>query len=261
MDASKKSPAFQFYPKDFLSDEKQIRMSLPAVGIYMRLLCHCWNEGSLPSDAPALARLAGATTRQLRALWPSISPCFQTTPDGRLVNARLNRERTKQTVFRSAQRSRIETRWRSDQTAKAPKSPENPHVSDAEPEIRYPSGNTKAPYYSSSSSSSAIKNKYTPPANLSVSQEIAEKAARFLERYVLVYAEERRGAHFALKPVLHFQTACELVQGWPDLTRLELMLRTFCKLPASEKMAWPGTPAQFKHLAPSIDARLRQAGS
>ena len=267
MDASKKSPAFQFYPKDFLSDEKQIRMSLAAVGIYMRLLCHCWNEGSLPSDAPALARLSGATTRQLRALWPSISPCFQTTPDGRLVNARLNRERTKQTLFSSAQRSRIEFRWRSDQKAKAPESFENSSMSDADGEIRYPSGNTKAgntkaPYYSSSSSSSssAIKNKYTPPANLSVSQEIAEKAARFLERYVLVYAEERRGAHFALKPVLHFQTACELVQGWPDLSRLELMLRTFCKLPASEKMAWPGTPAQFKHLAPSIDARLRQAG-
>jgi uncharacterized protein YdaU (DUF1376 family) len=258
--ASEKSPAFQFYPKDFLSDEKQIRMSLAAVGIYMRLLCHCWNEGSLPSDAPALARLSGATTRQLRALWPSISPCFQTTEDGRLVNRRLELERAKQITFRSTQQQRSAARWRSDQKAKAPKSLENPPVSDAEPEIRHASGNPNVPQCSSSSSSSSSKYKYTPPANLSVSQEIAEKAARFLERYVLVYAEERRGAHFALKPVLHFQTACELVQGWPDLPRLELMLRTFCKLPASEKMAWPGTPAQFKHLAPSIDARLRQAG-
>ena len=93
-----------------------------------------------------------------------------------------------------------------------------------------------------------------------MSQDITEKAGQFLRRYQAIYAEERRGAHFPLKPVLHFQTACELVQGWPDLARLELMLRTFCKLPASEKMAWPGTPAQFKHLAPSIDARLRQAG-
>lgn len=100
-----------------------------------------------------------------------------------------------------------------------------------------------------------------PPANLSVSDDVAEKAGRFLERYQTVYAEERRGAHFQLKPVLHYQTACELVQGWPDLERLELMFRTFCKLPPSEKMAWPGTPAQFLHLAPSIDAKLRAVGA
>jgi len=95
---------------------------------------------------------------------------------------------------------------------------------------------------------------------MSVSEDLAEKAGKFLASYQRIYAEERNGAHFPLKPVLHFQTACELVHGWPDRARLELMFRTFCKLPASEKMAWPGTPAQFKHLAPSIDARLRQAG-
>ena len=95
---------------------------------------------------------------------------------------------------------------------------------------------------------------------LSVSDDVADKAGQFLERYPEIYAEERRGAHFQLKPVLHFQTACELVQGWPDLKRLELMFRTFCQLPTSEKMAWPGTPAQFLHLAPEIDVRLRQAG-
>ena len=91
-------------------------------------------------------------------------------------------------------------------------------------------------------------------------EDISEKAGKFLASYQRIYAEERNGAHFPLKPVLHFHTACELVQGWPDLVRLELMFRTFCKLPSSEKMAWPGTPAQFKHLAPAIDARLRQAG-
>jgi uncharacterized protein YdaU (DUF1376 family) len=100
---SEKSPAFQFYPKDFLSDEKQIRMSLPAVGIYMRLICHCWNEGSLPADAVSLARLSGATGRQIRELWPSIGPCFRTTEDGRLIHPRLEREREKQQVYRRRQ--------------------------------------------------------------------------------------------------------------------------------------------------------------
>lgn len=102
---------------------------------------------------------------------------------------------------------------------------------------------------------------YRDHERLSVSDEVKMKAGRFLDRYVEIYAEERRGAHFHLKPVLHFMTACELVQGWPDERRLELMARTFFQLPTSEKMAWPGTPAQFLHLAPEIDVRLRQAGA
>jgi len=249
--SASKSPAFQFYPKDFLSDEKQIQMSLPAVGMYIRLLCHCWIEGSLPTEERALARLAGATLRQWRRSATALNGCFQ-VKDGRLFHPRLERERDRQLHFKINQRTRSGRRWSENPKENADCTP------SGHPNARIP--NTPHSSSSSSSSSTADKDKYTPPANLSVSQEIAEKAARFLERYVLVYAEERRGAHFALKPVLHFQTACELVQGWPDLPRLELMLRTFCKLPASEKMAWPGTPAQFKHLAPSIDARLRQAG-
>jgi uncharacterized protein YdaU (DUF1376 family) len=257
-----KSPAFQFYPKDFLSDERQIQMPLPAVGIYIRLLCHCWNEGSLPVDPVALARLAGAGLRQFKAWWPSIQPCFQVNADGRLVNTRLDRERDSQQRFRSSQSHRGAARWRHNENTKVSKSLENLQKPDAAALIRH-SRIDAGPQCSSSSSSSSkeqIQIQPAAPANLSVSDEIAEKAGRFLAKYPIIYAEERRGAHFPLKPVLHFHVACELVQGWPDLDRLELMLRTFCKLPASEKMAWPGTPAQFKHLAPSIDARLRQAG-
>jgi uncharacterized protein YdaU (DUF1376 family) len=257
-----KSPAFQFYPKDFLSDEKQIQMSLAAVGIYIRLLCHCWNEGSLPADPVSLARLAGAGKKEFRTAWPSIQSCFQTTPEGRLVNPRMDRDRVSQTRFRSSQSRRAEARWAGEITTKVSKSLDNFQKPDAVASIRH-YRNDAGPQCSSSSSSSSkeqIQIQPAAPANLSVSDEIADKAGRFLAKYPVIYAEERRGAHFPLKPVLHFHVACELVQGWPDLDRLELMLRTFCKLPASEKMAWPGTPAQFKHLAPSIDARLRQAG-
>lgn len=97
------SPAFQFYPKDFLSDEKQVRMSLAAVGIYMRLICHCWNEGSLPADLVSLARLSGATKRQITELWPSIGICFRETAEGRLIHPRLEREREKQATYRQRQ--------------------------------------------------------------------------------------------------------------------------------------------------------------
>ncbi len=117
-DSNNRSPAFQFYPKDFLSDEKQISMSLAAVGIYMRLICHCWNEGSLPADPGVLARLSGATKRQIAELWPSIAPCFKTNEDGRLIHPRLEREREKQQTFRQRQSDRATARWDTDRRLK-----------------------------------------------------------------------------------------------------------------------------------------------
>lgn len=97
--AVEKAPAFQFYPKDFLSDRKQVAMSLAEAGAYWRLCCHCWMEGSLPTELQQLARLCGATPRQMRAMWPAISPCFL-EKDGALVHKRLEQERDKQAFFR-----------------------------------------------------------------------------------------------------------------------------------------------------------------
>ena len=39
------SPAFQFYPADYLTDTEW--MTSEEEGVYMRLLCHCW-RGSAP---------------------------------------------------------------------------------------------------------------------------------------------------------------------------------------------------------------------
>ena len=55
---AEKSPAFQFYPKDFLADSNVARMSNTEVGIYTRLLCYCWLEGALPLETEALAHMA-----------------------------------------------------------------------------------------------------------------------------------------------------------------------------------------------------------
>ena len=38
-----KSPAFQFYAKEFLSDANQAGMSLQETGAYIRLICFEWN--------------------------------------------------------------------------------------------------------------------------------------------------------------------------------------------------------------------------
>lgn len=98
-----KAPAFQFYPKDFLSDEKQLSMSLAEAGAYIRLISVCWLDGSLPNEPKRLARLCGATSRQIAEMWPAIGRCFQVAQDGRLIHPRLEIERLKQATFRQRQ--------------------------------------------------------------------------------------------------------------------------------------------------------------
>lgn len=260
VDERLKSPAFQFYPKDFLTDVKQMSMSLAEAGAYWRLCCHCWLEGDLPADLKVLGRLCGATARQIKEMWPALGPCFLQV-DGKLRHKRLDQERDKQLLYRQEQSDKGRASAASRAATKA-----NRTATGGQPEVNRGSTEPSTepqPEVKSSSPVSCLPSskQIAPPANMSVSDDVAEKAGRFLARYPEIYAEERRGAHFQLKPVLHFQTACEIVRGWPDLKRLELMFRTFCQLPTSEKMAWPGTPAQFLHLAPEIDVRLRQAGA
>ena len=98
-----KAPAFQFYPKDFLTDGHVAAMTLTERGAYITLLCLCWEDGSLPVELPKLARMAGEPEVSFRRLWPALEPCFR-KQDGRLVQPRLDKERAKQTARREAGR-------------------------------------------------------------------------------------------------------------------------------------------------------------
>jgi uncharacterized protein YdaU (DUF1376 family) len=106
-----KAPAFQFYPKDFLTDENVRVMSLQERGAYITLICLCWTEGSLPSDANRLARLCGIPSTMFRKLWPAIAVCFREAGDDRLIHPRLEREREKQTSYRRRQSDAATLRW------------------------------------------------------------------------------------------------------------------------------------------------------
>lgn len=99
------APAFQFYPKDFLSAESVQVMSLQERGAYITLICVCWIEGSLPADVARLARLCGAPLTAFRRFWPALERCFRADPEapGRLIHPRLERERHKQAEFRRRQ--------------------------------------------------------------------------------------------------------------------------------------------------------------
>lgn len=100
--APEKSPAFQFYPKEFLTDGNVAAMSLQERGAYITLLCICWQEQSLPTDVGRLANIVGLPMKGFQKLWPNLSMCF-IEHDGRLLHPRLDKEREKQTKYSQRQ--------------------------------------------------------------------------------------------------------------------------------------------------------------
>lgn len=100
--APEKSPAFQFYPKEFLMDGNVAAMSLQERGAYITLLCICWQEKSLPIDLGRLANIVGLPLKAFKKLWPSLSACFIQHGD-RFLHPRLEKEREKQTKFSERQ--------------------------------------------------------------------------------------------------------------------------------------------------------------
>ena len=94
------SPAFQFYPAEYLSDENVAMMSLEEEGAYLRLMCYCWRQGTIPNDPVKLARLCKTTPAKMEEMWPAVSVCFRSTKDDRLAHPRLDVERTKQAGYK-----------------------------------------------------------------------------------------------------------------------------------------------------------------
>jgi uncharacterized protein YdaU (DUF1376 family) len=171
--AREQVPAFQFYPKDFLSDGKQAAMSLCEVGAYIRLLSTCWLEHSIPDDVTRVARIVGATPREMAKLWPAVRACFQAHPSepGRLVHGRLDRERAVQAEFRAKQQengklggrpkreTQTEPNPNPDETQTLPKP--NP---DGTQQVTQPEPNTKPKKSSPSPSPSPEERGESPPA-------------------------------------------------------------------------------------------------
>jgi len=96
-----KSPAFQFYPADYLSDRKVIVMTPYQRGLYIHLLCIDWLEDGFPEkDAQ---KLSGCSPDQWEQDGLSVvEGCFKKHPtkEGFLTNERLCEERKKQAEWR-----------------------------------------------------------------------------------------------------------------------------------------------------------------
>lgn len=94
-----KSPAFQWYPKDYLSSGRVAVMTLEEEGAYRRALDFCWLDGSIPSDPAALAMMVGkgcseAIARKVQTMFTK-----HRNDASKLVHNRLSMERIKQTEF------------------------------------------------------------------------------------------------------------------------------------------------------------------
>jgi len=90
------SPAFQFYPGDWLSST--LGMPWDVKGVYIDLLAWSWNNGPLPDNARWRQRIIGGDAKTVERLWFALRPRWTKTPDG-WINLRLEKQRDIQRVF------------------------------------------------------------------------------------------------------------------------------------------------------------------
>lgn len=156
----KASPAFQFYPADFLLGTAT--MTVEEVGAYIRLLCVQWSQGGLPADDARLAMIAQCNVGAIA----SVKVKFRKCPDGRLRNDRLEKVRASQDEYRRKQSENAGKRWHPDRNAETmpphipPDMPshEPPHIPPDMPE-GMPNGCSSSSSSSLSSSSSSSSGK------------------------------------------------------------------------------------------------------
>lgn len=97
--AQEKSPAFQFYSKDWVSGSTRL-MSLEARGAYIDMISFCWHHNGLPVDHDQLAKLIGVSRHRWDGLWTQFKQHW-IVRDGKYFNIRQETERLKQATFRT----------------------------------------------------------------------------------------------------------------------------------------------------------------
>lgn len=114
------SPAFQFYPKDFLA----VVMTWKADerGAYISLMSKCWVDGSLPNDPAELADIAAMSRGRFDAVWQSrLAKRFRVLEDGQLVEVELEKRQREQAEYREkkskAGKKGAEAKWAKDGSA------------------------------------------------------------------------------------------------------------------------------------------------
>ena len=168
-----KSPAFQFYPADWLGSQRVQMLTLEEEGAYIRLLSYCWQHGSIPADSELLARLLGkgGSTTVARV----VATMFQPDQDdaSRLVHDRLDDERRKQDAWREKSSKGGLNSSKSRKLGNSAKG-----GSRVVGKCLQPNGNT-----TSSSSSSSSSSSYSSPLGEESKNNIADSAEAIYKLY------------------------------------------------------------------------------
>jgi hypothetical protein len=160
-----KPPAFQFYVKQWLGDDKVMLMDDDSQGLHIRLMCIAWQQdhpGTIPNEEAVIRRwLRSPSNSKWKRVWPQIRAAWQISKKNpfKLYSRALLREFRKQRAFSNKQKQNIEKRWKNkadhDDTMVLP---------------RYQSGNTRAGNtLQSSSSAPAVNFPHTPQSGASAS--------------------------------------------------------------------------------------------
>ena len=86
---AKNTPAFQFYPSDFIGGVTLL--SDEATGVYIKLLSQLWIQGNLlPFSFPKLAAISMTTPEVMHRVWPELEDKF-IIEDGNVMHARFQK--------------------------------------------------------------------------------------------------------------------------------------------------------------------------
>lgn len=84
---AQKDPAFLFYSKDWL--EGTMELTAEEKGVYIDLLAHQHQKGTLPSDTKRLCRLVGISESEFLPIWNGIKAKFKPAENDRIHNLKL----------------------------------------------------------------------------------------------------------------------------------------------------------------------------
>jgi len=207
-----KPPAFQFYPRDWLSST--LGMPWDVAGVYIHLLAWSWDNGPLPNDPDWRARVIGPEAVRL---WAAVSKRWKKTARG-WINLRLERQREIQATFSAHGKQAAGKRWADAQSMPAGMSRAYAQAMPASTHRAMPKRSS-----SSSSASSSSEDQDQPGAERPV-YTAPPKAYR-----AIAYAAIARTAQEAKPDDLgaiteHFKTICaqQHKRYDPDIARIAI---------------------------------------
>ena len=107
-----KAPAFQFYPKQWLGDDKVMAMDWDARAMHMHLICIAWQQEppcTLPDDDDMIRRWLG-NPRKWEMLKSQIFTAWK-RENGRWIQPGLVAQFVRQSTFSKTRRDAANTRW------------------------------------------------------------------------------------------------------------------------------------------------------